>query len=412
MAKRDFYETLGVSKTASDAELKSAFRKAAMQCHPDRHPGDKQAEAQFKELNEAYQHLSDAQKRAAYDRYGHAAFDQSGMNDGFAASMSDIFDDLFGDMMGGRRGRQPTGRERGADLRYNLEITLEDAFHGKTAAIRMPASVVCDACAGSGARAGSRPTTCKTCGGHGRVRAQQGFFAIERTCPSCHGRGQTIDNPCDKCAGSGRLTRERTLSVNVPAGVEDGTRIRLTGEGEAGMRGGPAGDLYIFLSIKPHQIFQRDGADLYCRVPISMVQAALGGEFTVRTLDGTESRVNVPEGAQSGRQLRLRGKGMPVLRTHNSGDLFVQLNVETPQNLTRRQRELLMEFASEVLAQDPPRKRRLLGQDEGIFRGSRLTPPRSRGIAARARAATPDRSASQHAVRRAGSQLRKSPRQR
>ena len=288
MAKRDFYETLGVSKTASDAELKSAFRKAAMQCHPDRHPGDKQAEARFKELNEAYQHLSDAQKRAAYDRYGHAAFDQSGMNDGFAASMSDIFDDLFGDMMGGRRGRQSSGRERGADLRYNLEITLEEAFRGKTATVRMPTSVACEACAGSGARAGSKPVTCKTCGGHGRVRAQQGFFAIERTCPSCHGRGQTIENPCDKCAGSGRVTRERTLSVNVPAGVEDGTRIRLTGEGEAGMRGGPPGDLYIFLTVKPHAFFQRDGADLYCRVPISMVQAALGGEFTVRTLDGTE----------------------------------------------------------------------------------------------------------------------------
>ena len=239
----------------------------------------------------------------------------------------------------------------------------------------MPTSVACEACAGSGARAGSKPVTCKTCGGHGRVRAQQGFFAIERTCPSCHGRGQTIENPCDKCAGSGRVTRERTLSVNVPAGVEDGTRIRLTGEGEAGMRGGPAGDLYIFLTVKPHAFFQRDGADLYCRVPISMVQAALGGEFTVRTLDGTESKVSVPEGAQSGRQLRLRGKGMPVLRARDSGDLFVQLVVETPQNLTRRQRELLAEFAAEFLEHDPPGKRRLLRQDEGIFRGAQLTAP-------------------------------------
>ena len=296
MAKRDFYETLGVSKTATDAELKSAFRKAAMQCHPDRHPGDKQAEARFKELNEAYQHLSDAQKRAAYDRYGHAAFGPGGMSDGFAASMSDIFEDLFGDMMGGRRGRPGGARERGADLRYNLEITLEEAFRGKTATIKLPTSVACEACAGSGARAGSKPTTCKTCAGHGRVRAQQGFFAIERTCPTCHGRGQTIDNPCDKCAGSGRVTRERTLSVNVPAGVEDGTRIRLSSEGEAGMRGGPPGDLYIFLSVKPHPIFQRDGADLYCRVPISMVQAALGGEFTVRTLDGAEFEGQHPRG--------------------------------------------------------------------------------------------------------------------
>src|SRR5208283_1199543 len=339
MAKRDFYETLGVSKTASDAELKSAFRKAAMQCHPDRHPGDKQAEARFKELNEAYQHLSDAQKRAAYDRYGHAAFDHGGMNDGFAASMSDIFDDLFGDMMGGRRGRQPSGRERGADLRYNLEITHEEAFRGKTATIKLPASVTCEACAGTGARAGSKPTTCKTCAGHGRVRAQQGFFAIERTCPTCHGRGQTIDNPCDKCSGAGRVTRERTLSVNVPAGVEDGTRIRLSGEGEAGMRGGPAGDLYLFLSIKPHAIFQRDGADLYCRVPISMVQAALGGEFTVRTLDGTESKVSIPEGAQSGRQLR------------------------------RRQRELLMEFSAESSHKTHPESAGFFSKMKEFFEG-------------------------------------------
>jgi molecular chaperone DnaJ len=369
MAKRDFYETLGVSKTATDAELKSAFRKAAMQCHPDRHPGDKQAEARFKELNEAYQHLSDAQKRAAYDRYGHAAFDQSGMSDGFAASMSDIFDDLFGDMMGGRRGRHSSGRERGADLRYNLEISLEEAFHGNTATIRMPTSIACEACGGSGARAGSKPVTCKTCGGHGRVRAQQGFFAIERTCLSCHGRGQTIENPCDKCSGSGRVTRERTLSVNVPAGVEDGTRIRLTGEGEAGMRGGPPGDLYIFLTVKPHAFFQRDGADLYCRVPISMVQAALGGEFTVRTLDGTESKVSVPEGAQSGRQLRLRGKGMPVLRARDSGDLFVQLVVETPQNLTRRQRELLTEFASESSNTTHPESAGFFAKMKEFFEG-------------------------------------------
>ena len=373
MAKRDFYEVLGVSKTATEVELKSAFRKAAMSCHPDRHPGDKQAESRFKEVNEAYQTLSDAQKRAAYDRYGHAAFEQGGvggMGDGFAASMSDIFDDLFGDMMGGRRGgRHGSGRERGADLRYNLEITLEEAFNGKTATIKMPTSVTCEACAGSGARAGSKPVTCRTCGGHGRVRAQQGFFAIERTCPSCQGRGQTIDNPCDKCAGSGRVTRERTLSVNVPAGVEDGTRIRLTGEGEAGMRGGPTGDLYIFLSVKPHPVFQRDGADLYCRVPISMVQAALGGEFTVHTLDGTESRVSIPEGAQTGRQLRLRGKGMPILRSRDAGDLFVQLNVETPQNLTRRQRELLMEFAQESSHKTHPESAGFFAKMKEFFEG-------------------------------------------
>ena len=372
MAKRDFYEVLGVSKTVTDIELKSAFRKAAMGCHPDRHPGDKQAETRFKELNEAYQTLSDAQKRAAYDRYGHAAFEQGGMGgmgDGFAASMSDIFDDLFGDMMGGRRGRQGSGRERGADLRYNLEITLEEAFHGKTATIKMPNSVACDKCAGSGARVGSKPATCRTCGGHGRVRQQQGFFAIERTCLTCQGRGQTIDNPCDKCGGAGRVTQERTLSVNVPAGVEDGTRIRLTGEGEAGARGGPTGDLYIFLSVKPHPVFQRDGADLYCRVPISMVQAALGGEFTVHTLDGTESRVSIPEGAQSGRQLRLRGKGMPIVRSRDAGDLFVQLNVETPQNLTRRQRELLAEFAQESSHRTHPESAGFFAKMKEFFEG-------------------------------------------
>ncbi len=372
MAKRDFYEILGVSKTASESELKSAFRKAAMGCHPDRHPGDKQAEARFKEVNEAYQTLSDAQKRAAYDRYGHAAFEQGGMGgmgDGFAASMSDIFDDLFGDMVGGRRGRHGSGRERGADLRYNLEITLEEAFHGKTATIKLPTSVICEACSGSGAPAGSKPATCRTCGGHGRVRAQQGFFAIERTCPTCQGRGQTIDNPCDKCGGAGRVTRERALSVNVPAGVEDGTRIRLTGEGEAGTRGGPTGDLYIFLSVKPHPVFQRDGADLYCRVPISMVQAALGGEFTVHTLDGTESRVSIPEGAQSGRQLRLRGKGMPILRSRDAGDLFVQLNVETPQSLTRRQRELLTEFAAESSNKTHPESAGFFAKMKEFFEG-------------------------------------------
>ena len=369
VAKRDFYEVLGVARTVSDAELKSAFRKAAMQCHPDRNPGDRAAEARFKELNEAYQTLSDAQKRAAYDRYGHAAFEQGGgMGDGFASSMADIFDDLFGDMMG-RRGRNPSGRERGADLRYNLEVTLEEAYQGKTAQIKLPTAVTCEGCAGSGAKPGSKPHVCKTCGGHGRVRAQQGFFAIERTCPSCHGRGQMIDNPCDVCSGSGRVTRERTLSVNVPAGVEDGTRIRLSGEGEAGHRGGPPGDLYIFLSLKPHPFFQRDGADLYCRVPVSMVQAALGGEFIVRTLDGGEATVRVPEGCQSGRQLKLRSKGMPALRSRDLGDLYVQINVETPQNLTRRQRELLAEFEAESSQKTHPESVGFFSKMKEFFEG-------------------------------------------
>ncbi|MEN9709613.1 MAG: molecular chaperone DnaJ [Pseudomonadota bacterium] len=352
MAKADYYDTLGVSRTATDAELKSAFRKLAMQFHPDKNPGDAAAEQKFKDINEAYQCLSDGQKRAAYDRFGHAAFENGGgmgggMGDGFGSSMADIFDDLFGDMMGGGRRGRSNGRERGSDLRYNLEITLEDAFKGKTATIKVPSLMSCEACTGTGAKAGSKPKACGTCGGAGRVRAQQGFFAIERTCPTCQGRGEMIDNPCDSCRGAGRITKERSLSVNIPPGVEDGTRIRLAGEGEAGLRGGPAGDLYIFLSMKAHPFFQRDGADLFCRVPISMVQAALGGEFTVHTVDGSEAKVKIPEGTQSGKQFKLKSKGMPVLRTRDFGDLYIQANVETPQNLTKRQRELLEEFETE-----------------------------------------------------------------
>jgi molecular chaperone DnaJ len=354
MAKRDYYEILGVTRTVTEVELKVAFRKQAMQHHPDRNPGNKEAEAKFKELNEAYQCLSDAQKRAAYDRFGHAAFDGSGGmgggfggGDGFSSSMADIFDDLFGDMMGRRGGGRGNARERGSDLRYNMEITLEEAFNGKAATLKLPTSVACEACSGAGAKAGSKPKTCSTCAGHGRVRAQQGFFAVERTCPTCHGRGEVIDNPCPACAGAGRVTRERTLSVNVPAGVEDGTRIRLAGEGEAGLRGGPTGDLYIFLAIKPHPFFQRDGADLFCRVPISMVKAALGGEISVRAVSGEEAKVKVPEGTQSGKQFKIKGKGMPVLRSRDFGDLYIQTTVETPQNLTRKQRELLAEFDKE-----------------------------------------------------------------
>jgi molecular chaperone DnaJ len=322
-----------------------------MKYHPDRNQGDKDAEIKFKEINEAYQVLSDGQKRAAYDRFGHAAFTNGGPGGGgagfdtnFSDFMSDIFENFFGDARG-RRGSG--GRERGADMRYNLEITLEEAFRGKTATVKIPTAVTCEVCAGTGAKAGSKPRQCPTCGGHGRVRAAQGFFSIERTCPNCHGRGEVIDDPCPQCGGAGRITRERTLSVNVPAGVEDGTRIRLAGEGEAGLRGGPTGDLYIFLSIKPHPFFQRDGADLFCRVPISLVTAALGGEFTVPTLDGADAKVKIPEGTQTGKQIRLRGKGMPVLRSRDIGDLYIQVVVETPQSLTKRQRELLMEFERE-----------------------------------------------------------------
>lgn len=372
MSKRDYYEVLGVSRTCVEADLKVAFRKAAMQHHPDRNPGDAAAEVKFKEVNEAYQCLSDAQKRAAYDRFGHAAFENGGGGggfggEGFGSSMSDIFEDLFGGMMGGRSRGGGNGRERGADLRYNLEISLEDAFAGRQVEIKVPTTIKCEPCDGSGAKPGSKPRPCATCGGQGRVRAQQGFFAIERTCPTCQGRGETIDNPCASCSGAGRVMREKNLSVNIPQGVEDGTRIRLSNEGEAGVRGGPPGDLYIFLSIKPHPFFQRDGADLYCRVPISMVQAALGGEFSVNTLGGGESRVKVPEGTQSGRQFKIRGKGMPVLRSRDVGDLYIQSVVETPQSLTKRQRELLAEFEAESSSKTHPESAGFFGRMKDFF---------------------------------------------
>ena len=348
MAKRCFYETLSVTRTASDGELKTSYRKLAMQFHPDRNAGDKDAEHRFKEISEAYEVLKDEQKRAAYDRFGHAAFEQGmgggggpGFGNDFASTFADIFEGVFG--MNGGRGRA-SARERGADLRYNLDITLEEAFLGKTAELRLPTAVTCEVCSGSGARPGSKPKTCTTCNGVGKLRQAQGFFTLERTCPSCQGRGQVIDNPCSSCSGAGRVMRERVLSVNIPAGVEDGTRIRLGGEGEAGTRGGPSGDLYIFLSLEPHAFFQRDGADLHCRVPISMVTAALGGAFEVPTIDGGKTKVKVPDGTQSGRRFRLQSKGMPVLRSKQSGDMYVQVVVETPQKLTKKQRELLTEF--------------------------------------------------------------------
>jgi len=350
---QDPYEVLGVARTANEAELKAAFRKLAMQHHPDRNPGDKDCEHRFKELNEAYDVLKDGDKRAAYDRFGHAAFEHgmgagagaAGFGTDFASTFADIFDDLFGMNAGARRGGgRGTGRERGADLRYNMEISLEEAFSGKAAQIRIPTSVTCEACSGSGAKAGTKPKACPTCGGQGRIRHAQGFFTLERTCPACQGRGQVISDPCSSCSGSGRTTRERTLSVNIPAGVEDGTRIRLANEGEAGVRGGPPGDLYIFLSLAAHPFFQRDGADLHCRAPISMVNAAIGGEFEVPTIDGGKSRVKVAAGTQTGRRFRLTGKGMPILRSKQMGDMYVQVVVETPQNLTKRQKELLAEF--------------------------------------------------------------------
>jgi molecular chaperone DnaJ len=348
MSKRDYYEVLGVTRTCTEVDLKAAFRKLAMQHHPDRNPGDKDCEHRFKEINEAYDVLKDGDKRVAYDRFGHAAFEHGGMGGGahgfgadFGSTFADIFEGIFG--MGSARGRG-TGRERGSDLRYNMEISLDEAFTGKTAQIRIPTSVTCEACSGSGAKAGTKPKQCATCGGAGKIRHAQGFFTLERTCPTCHGRGQVIDDPCKVCGGGGRVTRERTLSVNIPTGVEDGTRIRLAGEGEAGLRGGPPGDLYIFLEVAPHEFFQRDGADLHCRVPISMASAALGGEFEVPAIDGSKAKVKVPAGTQTGRRFRIAGKGMPVLRAKQTGDMYVQVAVETPQNLTKRQRELLAEF--------------------------------------------------------------------
>jgi molecular chaperone DnaJ len=350
MAKPDYYETLGVARDAEPDAIKKAYRKLAMQYHPDRNPGDSTAEHRFKEVNEAYDVLKDAQKRAAYDRFGHAAFDGSGGGRGaggfdfnFGAGFADIFDEMFGDFMGGRGG----GTARGADLRYNMEISLEEAFHGKTAEIHVPSSVTCDSCAGTGAAKGSAPIACGTCKGRGRVRAQQGFFTIERTCPSCHGAGRVIENPCPACRGAGRVQREKALKVNIPAGVEDGTRIRLAGEGEAGVRGAAPGDLYIFLSVAPHRLFQRNNADIYCRVPIPMTTAALGGSIEVPTIDGQRARINVPGGTQNSRRFRLKGKGMRILRSNARGDMYVEVNVETPMNLTKRQEELLREFEAE-----------------------------------------------------------------
>jgi len=359
MAKRDYYETLGVERGASDDELKKAYRKLAMEMHPDRNPGDTSAEAKFKDVNEAYDILKDGEKRAAYDRFGHAAFEGGGPFGGgqggpgggggaagfeFGSGFADIFDEMFGDFMGGggRRGQERAAR--GNDLRYNLEIGLEDAFIGKKTTVRVPASVSCETCEGSGAEGGSKPVNCQSCQGRGRVRATQGFFTIERTCPTCNGAGQVIQNPCKVCRGTGRTHKERTLSVTIPAGVDDGTRIRLAGEGEAGMRGAVSGDLYIFITVAPHPFFQRDGANVYCRVPIPMTTAALGGSVEVPTVEGSRARVNIPAGTQSGAQFRLRGKGMSVLRSKSRGDMYIEVAIETPRNLSKKQQEILREF--------------------------------------------------------------------
>ena len=365
MSKRDYYDVLGVDRSASADELKKAYRTKAKEYHPDRNKDNPNAEAQFKEVNEAYEALKDADKKAAYDRFGHAAFDGSmgggggrggfgGGQGDFASAFSDVFDDLFGDFMGG--GGRGGGRQRatrGSDLRYNLRVTLEEAFTGVQKTITVPTAISCEECTGTGAASGSEPQTCPTCSGMGKVRAQQGFFTVERACPTCSGTGQIISKPCEGCRGAGRIEKDRSLSVNIPAGVETGTKIRLAGEGESGMRGGPTGDLYIFIEVTEHDLFQRDGIQLFCRVPVSMSTAAIGGDIEVPSIDGGRARVKIPAGSQSGRQMRLRGKGMPALRGGGSGDMFIELAVETPVNLTSRQKELLREFEKESADNNP-----------------------------------------------------------
>ena len=379
MAKRDYYDVLGAAKGSSADDLKKAYRSKAKELHPDRNSANPNAEAQFKEINEAYEVLKDADKKAAYDRFGHAAFEGGIGNRGgggagqgdFASAFSDVFEDLFGDFMGGRGGGGGRGQsraQRGSDLRYNLRVSLEESFKGVQKSISVPTSVACDTCRGSGAEGGAEPVTCPTCSGMGKVRAQQGFFTVERTCPTCNGAGQIVKNPCKACHGAGRVEKDRALSVNIPAGVETGTRIRLAGEGEAGMRGGPSGDLYIFIEVREHPIFQRDGVNLFCRIPISLGTAALGGEVEVPTIDGGKSRVKVPPGAQTGKQMRLRAKGMPALRGGGAGDMLIELAVETPVNLTSRQKDLLREF-EQLSAENNPEGSSFFTKVKGFWDG-------------------------------------------
>jgi molecular chaperone DnaJ len=357
---QDFYETLGVAKNASADELKKAYRKLAMKYHPDQNKDSKEAEAKFKEISEAYDVLKDEQKRAAYDRFGKAAFDGSmgpggfgggagGMGGGGFGAFSDIFEDMFGDMMGGRAGGG--GRQtnmRGSDIQYTMEISLEDAFKGKEATIKIPINDTCDKCEGNGTESGKGAEECPTCHGSGRMRAQQGFFTIERTCSTCNGAGSVIKDACKKCAGSGRIRKEKTLKVQIPKGIDSGRRIRLTGEGEAGMRGAPSGDLYVLVAIKAHKFFKRDGANLHCRVPIPMATAALGGELAVPSIDGSRNNVKVAPGTQTGQQLRLKGKGMNVMRADSFGDLYIEIFVETPVNLNGKQKDLFKKLAEDL----------------------------------------------------------------
>jgi len=379
MTQKDLYDALGVSRDADDAQIKSAFRKKAMKFHPDRNPGDEGAEKSFKQVNEAYEILKDADKRAAYDRFGHAAFQQGGSGaGGFGGggdfevnfggnSVGDIFEDIFGDITG-RGGRRPQAT-RGQDLRYNMEVTLEEAFTGKQSNIRVPSAAECPSCGGTGSEDGAARITCPTCGGRGRVRASQGFFTVERTCPQCQGEGEIIENPCKTCHGSGRVQREKTLSVNIPAGVVDGTRIRLAGEGEPGLRGTPNGDLYIFVSIAPHDVFHRDGGNIYCQVPLPMTTAALGGAVEVPTVEGVRAKVTIPEGTQTGDQFRLRSKGMTHLRSKARGDMYIEIEVETPKNLTAGQKEILKQFHEAGDSDNSPKASRFLEKMKELWEG-------------------------------------------
>lgn len=372
MSKRDYYEILGVSNKASDAEIKKAFRKKAKELHPDQNRDNPNAEAQFKEVAEAYEVLKDAEKKAAYDRFGHAAFEQGmgggaggdpfggGFAQGDFGNFGDVFEDLFGEFLGGGRRRRSSAGARGQDMRYNMTITLEEAFSGKNASITVPSAEKCGACNGTGSEKGAQPEVCPSCNGRGQVRMQSGFFTVERTCPTCNGEGRIIKNPCKVCKGAGQVAKDKKLDIAVPAGVDDGTRIRVSGEGGLGQRGAGNGDLYIFIDIKPHPIFNRDEADLYCKIPISMVTAALGGKIDVPTIDGGKVRVTVPEGTQTGRKIRLSGKGMPILRSNKSGDLYIEIFVETPVNLSAEQKETLKAFSDGCSAGNNP-------ENEGFF---------------------------------------------
>ena len=368
----DYYELLEIERTADAGTIKSSYRKLAMKYHPDKNAGCKDSEAQFKAVSEAYDCLKDPQKRAAYDRFGHAAFQNGGGGHGGGTQdfggFSDIFESVFGEFMGGaQRGGGRSAARRGADLRYDMEVTLEEAFHGKATEVTIDVSAQCDTCDGSGARAGTRAKTCQHCGGHGKVRAQQGFFVVERACPVCNGAGQVIADPCPDCRGEGRVDKTKTLSINVPPGVDEGTRIRMTGEGEAGARGAPAGDLYIFLHVTKHNLFEREGTSLFARAPISFTVAALGGSLAIPGLDGRTHEIKIPAGIQSGKQLRQRGAGMPVLQGRGHGDLVVQIDVETPTRLSNRQKELLEMFRETETGDECPDSQGFFAKLKGVF---------------------------------------------